>query len=330
MKKGDQVVTGGGLVGKVIKVDDNLCRNRTRTERQGEGGQADCDRCRCAGRQAAGERLTDPVPRRYARFPALEESLALVLTLAGRSARPAVAVGAQRSATGPTSCPIRRSISGSTLRAAAISCSRRMPRRLGASGWRAWKKTSAPQLRQCRAAHPHRRHFEQRRPGQLPAATIPRRSIAAREELMPLINGRARPAARMEPASGRWQPHRADPDQGGPRPGGQPMRWTAPTEVVRKRIDALGTREPTIIRQGAYAHRGAGARARGSRSAQGAARPDREARIQAGRYHRAAGRRRAGHRACGQRDRPLCAGHAVWTDTSIAVQAPRRHSRATR
>ena len=28
IKKGDQVLTGGGLVGKVIKVDDALCRGR--------------------------------------------------------------------------------------------------------------------------------------------------------------------------------------------------------------------------------------------------------------------------------------------------------------
>jgi preprotein translocase subunit SecD len=31
-------------------------------------------------------------------------------------------------------------------------------------------------------------------------------------------------------------------------------------EVVRKRIDGLGTKEPTILRQGAHPHRRAGAR----------------------------------------------------------------------
>ena len=37
VKKGDQVVTGGGLVGKVTKVDDDVRRGRDRAERPGQG-----------------------------------------------------------------------------------------------------------------------------------------------------------------------------------------------------------------------------------------------------------------------------------------------------
>jgi preprotein translocase subunit SecD len=71
---------------------------------------------------------------------------------------------------------------------------------------------------------------------------------------------------------------------------------------VRKRIDELGTREPTIIRQGAQRIVVQVPGLRRSGCAEGTARPDRQAGIQAGRSHRAQ-RRGAGHRASGQRDR---------------------------
>ena len=38
LRRGDQVVTSGGLIGKVTKVDDQRGRGRARAERQGAGG----------------------------------------------------------------------------------------------------------------------------------------------------------------------------------------------------------------------------------------------------------------------------------------------------
>ena len=64
-------------------------------------------------------------------------------------------------------------------------------------------------------------------------------------------------------------------------------------EIIRRRIDETGTKEPTIQREGAGPHPGPAAGRRQSRARQGAARPHRQADLPAGRHHASRWRTRA-------------------------------------
>ncbi len=71
----------------------------------------------------------------------------------------------------------------------------------------------------------------------------------AREEILPLMNG-DRHGARMEPSGRRRNALRPDADRGWHRKRPLNNAMESATDVIRDRINSLGTREPTIIRQG--------------------------------------------------------------------------------
>ena len=80
LRRGDQVVTSGGLIGKVTKVDDRRGRGRAGAQRQGAGGQVDHqpgdqqDRARRGLRRRARPRpgRAEDIRRRHGQLPALE------------------------------------------------------------------------------------------------------------------------------------------------------------------------------------------------------------------------------------------------------------------
>ncbi len=174
IKRGDQVVTGGGLVGKVIKVDDVYVEVEIAQGVKVKAVKADHHRPGRA-RRHAGQRLIGP--RQCSTFPTWKKVWLWFMTLACALGGAAVAGHAQRRSPGRPRCPARRSTSGSISPAAATSCSKPIRRRWRASGSRPWKRKCA---RHCArpAAHPYRRRVDRQRPPQLPARRTRPRSIA--------------------------------------------------------------------------------------------------------------------------------------------------------
>ena len=197
-----------------------------------------------------------------------------------------------------------------------------------ASGSRRWRRRSAP-----RCATPSRASAI----GDI--STAGRRSVAscssdpsqvdaARDALEPLTTGAGLTGQRdWDDRGRRRQPLRADAR---PRPGSTlavDKAMDSATEVVRKRIDALGTREPTIIRQGDDRIVVQVPGPAGSAGAQGPARPDRQARVQAGRPDRAA--RATSRRASPRRAARSCPARRAATTQGQPHRgaAARRHPR---
>jgi preprotein translocase subunit SecD len=128
-----------------------------------------------------------------------------------------------------------------------------------------------------RSANPHRRDLVARTAASASCWPIPRQVDAAREQLQPLTQGAGLTGQRdwdLEVRDGNrivLTPTKAGIDQA------ITQAMDTATEVVRKRIDALGTREPTIIRQGAQRIVVQVPGLKDPLGAQGAARQDRQA-----------------------------------------------------
>ena len=150
-----------------------------------------------------------------------------------------------------------------------------------------------------RSADRDRRRLDRRRPAELHGPRFGPGRCRGRTDARAEPAGRPQRQPRLGRPRGRFDPHRTDPDRGRQRPRAQGCD------------DRRARRRPPPHRsaghQGNHRHQPGraadprpGARRRGSRSAEGADRPDRAARIQARRSRGRPQPRRAGPRAGGQ------------------------------
>ena len=246
VKPRDTAVTNGGLVGKVTKVDDNEVELEIAQGVRVRVVKTMLER-RPPARRQGGERL-GPRMLNFPRWKVWGISLLCLVGVAARRAEPA------RRRTSAPSCP-------AWARAIHIN----LGLDLAGGSQLLLEAETADVARQrleameelMRSEHAHaaarrsRRGLDQRRPAELPrprSRPARRRArIGARRRLSPVGFG----GQRDWDVGRRRQPHHHAPDPGRARSRRPTRRWTVARDVIDRRINALGTLEPTIIRQGA-------------------------------------------------------------------------------
>jgi hypothetical protein len=190
----------------------------------------------------------------------------------------------------------QRSIWASIFPAAAISCWKPIRMMSPRPGSRIWKIRSAPS---CGAATRRSRSAISRaRAASSPSWCAIRRQVdAAVERIRPLTQGagltgqRDYDVAVQDSSTIVITPTKAGIDNA------LNQAMDVAKEVIDRRINELGTREPTIIRQGTNRIVVQVPGLQDPQAAEEPARPDRQAGVQAGRLYRRPRRNGAGHRA---------------------------------
>jgi hypothetical protein len=184
VKKGDQVVTSGGIVGKVTKVDDEYIEADIAQGVKVKDRQEHDRRCRHPGRHARQRLIPTCSIFRSGRGTSSGRSpLAVFWPRSRRWPRSAMSAGLRR-------CPARTVNLGLDLAGGSHILLEANQTQVAASGWRTWKRPFAARCDNARPAHPHRRCLD--RQWRLSAVLHARRPRAGRcraRAIEPLMQG---------------------------------------------------------------------------------------------------------------------------------------------
>ena len=148
VKKGDDVITGGGIRGRVTKVTRRRGGGRDRHRRQGPRDQVDDQPG--ARRRQAGQRLR---PDRCSNSRAGKSGWSpIVVAIGVLLSIPSLIAGTTLAGSWPKWLPQYASASASTSPAAATCCSKPMRRTRRSSGCRRWRIRSRPSFATIRGS----------------------------------------------------------------------------------------------------------------------------------------------------------------------------------